>query len=445
MRPMKNDWRQKLHLEPGSGWLNDPNGLSYFKGYYHVYFQYSPESALGKGPKCWGHWQSKDMLSWEFTGTVLYPDIPEDRNGVYSGCGLVEGDTLYLYYTGNVKEKGDYDYITAGRGANVILVTTKDGHHMSPKQVLLRNSDYPADCSCHVRDPKVWKEGSVYKMALGARKLDDTGCVLFYTSENLTSWRFEQEVSVPDFGYMWECPDVLWLNGKHYLSISPQGVKHTEYTHQNVYSSGYFVNDKEFEEWDHGFDFYAPQSFEAPDGRRLLIGWMGIGDIPYTNPTVQMGWQHCLTLPREITVGKDGRLLQNPIRELQALREKKKEFSQGAMMQTQLPFELIATTPGRFTILFGEMLKLQYADGVFSMVFLDENTGSGRDRRNVKLTRCDELRVIADTSSLEIYLNGGEKVMSSRFYPAVREVSLFTENLRGVLYELKGLEVRNLG
>ena len=101
---MKNDWRQKLHLEPESGWLNDPNGLSYFQGKYHVYFQYAPESALGTGPKCWGHWQSKDLLHWEFTGTVLSPDLPEDQNGVYSGCGLVRGDTLYLFYTGNVKE-----------------------------------------------------------------------------------------------------------------------------------------------------------------------------------------------------------------------------------------------------------------------------------------------------------------------------------------------------
>ena len=442
---MKNDWRQKLHLEPESGWLNDPNGLSYFQGKYHVYFQYAPESALGTGPKCWGHWQSKDLLHWEFTGTVLSPDLPEDQNGVYSGCGLVRGDTLYLFYTGNVKEPGDYDYITAGRGANVILVTTADGHHMSPKQVLLRNADYPSDCSCHVRDPKVWEEDGRYHMALGARKLDDTGCVLFYTSEDLLHWEFACEKSVPDMGYMWECPDVLLLNGKHYLSISPQGLTHTEFTHQNVYSSGYFVTETEFEEWDYGFDFYAPQTFAAPDGRRLLIGWMGIGDIPYTNPTTALGWQHCLTIPREITVGADGRLRQQPVRELETLRKGRQEVPRDAVIQTTLPFELIAPVEGSCAIRLGDGLQLQYADGVFSLFFLDEQVGGGRNRRNVRLTQCTQIRLIADTASLEIYLNDGEKVMSSRFYPTDSELRITMERLCGTLYALDGLEVRNLG
>ncbi len=163
---MKNDFRQAFHLEPQSGWLNDPNGLCWFKGYYHVYFQYAPDNAEGAANKCWGHFQSKDLTSWEFTGTVLFPDTPDDRNGVYSGCGFVKGDTLYLFYTGNVKQDGDYDYITAGRGANTILVTTKDGVTMSEKKVLLRNSDYPDYCSCHVRDPKVWEQDGEYKMVL---------------------------------------------------------------------------------------------------------------------------------------------------------------------------------------------------------------------------------------------------------------------------------------
>ena len=182
---MKNDLRQKLHLEPTKGWLNDPNGLCFFKGEYHVYFQYSPDSAEGKGKKCWGHWSSPDLLKWKFTGTVLFPDLPEDRDGVYSGCGFVKEDTLYLFYTGNVKEAGDHDYITSGRGANVILVTTEDGHRMSPKKVLLRNQDYPDYCSCHVRDPKVWEEDGAYHMVLGARTLDSKGCVLYYVSEDL--------------------------------------------------------------------------------------------------------------------------------------------------------------------------------------------------------------------------------------------------------------------
>lgn len=165
---MKNDLRQQLHLEPQSGWLNDPNGLCFFKGRYHVYFQYAPGSADGSGKKCWGHFQSRDMISWEFTGTVLFPDSPDDADGVFSGSAVVRGDTLYLFYTGNVEQQGDFDLITAGRGANTILVTTKDGVTMSEKKVVLRNSDYPGYCSCHVRDPKVWEQdGTVWCLAQG--------------------------------------------------------------------------------------------------------------------------------------------------------------------------------------------------------------------------------------------------------------------------------------
>ena len=138
---MKNDLRQKLHLEPKSGWINDPNGLCYFKGEYHVYYQYSPDSPTGSGRKCWGHLKSPDLINWRSMGIVLFPDTPDDKDGVYSGCGFVKDDTLYLFYTGNVKEDGDHDYVTSGRGANVILVTTQNGHDMSDKKVLLRNSD----------------------------------------------------------------------------------------------------------------------------------------------------------------------------------------------------------------------------------------------------------------------------------------------------------------
>ncbi|MBR1384605.1 MAG: glycoside hydrolase family 32 protein, partial [Ruminococcus sp.] len=320
---MKNNWRQLLHLEPEKGWLNDPNGLSFFNGDYHFYFQYAPESAYGAGGKCWGHWAGKTLTDWKFTGAVLRPDFPDDRSGVYSGCGIVKDGLLYLFYTGNVKEDGDHDYVTSGRGANVILVTTADGVTMSEKRTLLRNSDYPDYCSCHVRDPKVWEEDGSYHMVLGARTLDDKGCVLFYRSDDLISWSFEKVQSVPDFGYMWECPDVIRLEGQRFLSVSPQGLSHEKCRNQNVYSSGYFryVDGElcDFEEWDYGFDFYAPQTFTAPDGRTLLVGWMGIGDIPYTNPTAELGWQHCLTVPRELTLNADGHICEKPFRELEKL------------------------------------------------------------------------------------------------------------------------------
>lgn len=440
---MEKKWRQRLHLEPPQGWLNDPNGLCYFKGKYHVYFQYSPDGVCGEGKKCWGHYQSSDFLHWEYTGIVLVSDIPEDRNGVYSGCAFVTDDRMEIFYTGNVKEKGDYDYITAGREANVIYVYTEDGCVMSEKNVLLRNQDYPENCSCHVRDPKVWREDDGYRMVLGARTLDDRGEVLFYRSDDLTSWSFEKEVSIPDFGYMWECPDCFTIDGHRYLSISPQGLPQEEFRYQNIYSSGYFRYDgnqlTDFEEWDYGFDFYAPQTFEAPDGRRILIGWMGIGDIPYTNPTVELGWQHCLTLPREVTIAADGGLRQSPIRELEDLRGEKRMFSAGETIEVSLPFDLNAQIEEEFCLQLSGC-EISFREGVLTVRFTDESTGSARTVRRARLDQCRNMRMIADMSSLEIYINDGRTVFSTRYYPAGEKIKLAAEGLSCEIYKLKSMK-----
>lgn len=447
MNKINGKWRQLLHLEPPRGWLNDPNGLCWFNGKYHVFFQYAPDDVNGGVKKSWGHYQSHDLINWNFTGTVIAPDIPEDRSGAYSGSAIIANGVMELFYTGNVKEVGDYDYITSGRGANVIRVSSKDGRSFSEKRVLLRNSDYPEYCSCHVRDPKLWEENGKYYMILGARTLANEGCVLIYQSDDLDEWRFEKKISVPDFGYMWECPDVFEVGGQRLLSVSPQGLPHTEYENQNVYSSGYFrMNGDDlngFEEWDHGFDFYAPQTFQAPDGRRILIGWMGIGDIPYTNPTAPLGWQHCLTLPREITVSKGGAVLQNPVRELELLRNE--EFAVSDNEIIPLPCELFGKVNESFEITFDNALTLTYDGKIFRVEFTNDSVGGGRTVRNCKLEKCADIRVIADMSSLEIYLDGGRKVLSTRFYPENKTVNLRVRGIALNGWRLNGMEVKIIG
>lgn len=446
---MTNKWRQKLHIEPPRGWLNDPNGLCWFNEKYHVFFQYSHDSADGGGKKCWGHYESSDLLKWNFVGTALLPDIHEDRNGVYSGSAIIANDIMEIFYTGNVKEDGDYDYVTSGRGANVIRVSSKDGQSFSEKRVLLRNSDYPEYCSCHVRDPKLWEENGEYYMILGARTLANEGCVLIYESDNLDEWRFVKKLTVPDFGYMWECPDMFDVGGQRLLSVSPQGLPHTEYENQNVYSSGYFFMDGDdlsgFQEWDYGFDFYAPQTFCAPDGRRILIGWMGIGDIPYTNPTVSLGWQHCLTLPREIAVSKDGAVLQTPIRELELLRSEELTVSDSECKIVTLPCELYGKASGSFEITLENALALTYDGKIFRLEFTNDSVGCGRTVRNCAVGKCEDIRIIADTSSLEIYLDGGRRVLSTRFYPENESVNLREHGISLTGWCLNGMEVNILG
>ena len=173
-------------------------------------------------------------------------------------------------------------------------------------------------------------------MVLGGRQKGDHGAVLFYRSQDLKNWEFDRELTTEDaFGYMWECPDFFELSGEKILSVSPQGLTTEEDRFQNIYQSGYFilqdgeVKAESFREWDMGFDFYAPQTFEDVKGRRILIGWMGMPDADddYTNPTAsEEKWQHCLTVPREITV-KNNMLYQWPVEELNTLRGDFKELT----------------------------------------------------------------------------------------------------------------------
>lgn len=436
-------YRQQLHLMPPVGWLNDPNGLCQFKGVYHAFFQYSPFDVNG-GVKMWGHYTSRDMISWEYQGVTLYPDQPFDCSGVYSGCAFIEDGEMDLYYTGNVKleDRDDYDYINTGREANTVLVTSQDGVHFSRKRLLMKNSDYPSDLTCHVRDPKVWKENGTYYMIQGARTKEDVGQALIFQSKDKINWKFRSRVQTKErFGYMWECPDYFQTEGVKILSASVQGLTGETWKDRNVYQSGYFTAEgdilgeyslSEYHLWDYGFDYYAPQSFETEDGRRIQIGWMGMPDCEeYSNQTISYGWQHCFTFPREVFV-KDGVVRQRPIRELE---ERKRLIREAASCLEETGAEVFLADiqnieNGRFHAVVGEALNLEYENGQFVMRFSNEDgafVSCGRKMRAVKTQNLTDVKILADKSSVEVFVNDGEFVFSTRYYPQKAGVRIEAE------------------
>lgn len=462
-RVKSDPYALKFHLMPKVGWLNDPNGLCQYKGEYHVFFQYAPFDAEG-GLKFWGHYTSKDLINWQYKGTELFADQPYDCHGVYSGSALVEEDKMYLYYTGNVKYAGDYDYINAGRGHNTVLAISEDGVNFKHKQLIMENADYPENMSCHVRDPKVWKAGDTYYMVQGARDQESVGQVIVFASSDRVNWKVENIIkSKEKFGFMWECPDYVELAGEKLLLISPQGIAAEGIKYQNIYQSGYYkvqgditkegYSLSEFEELDRGFDFYAPQTFVDEQGRRILIGWIGLPDIQdlYSNPTTQYGWQHALTVPRVLTM-KEGKLHQNPVEELEALRQNEVslQVEEEAMLQVKETFELqveIEKLEGDLNITLREGTSLYYdaKEKVFSLSF--DACGFGRDKRSVSLEKLTSLRVLADTSALEIFLNEGEEVFASRFYPNKEALGIHLEGkgLKGSLklWEMKAMKIED--
>lgn len=447
-------FRTKFHIMPPVGWLNDPNGLCQLRGVFHVYFQYSPLNVNGGGG-FWGHCESRDLLHWEYKEPVLTTDIPEDACGVYSGSALVEDGRIYLFYTGNVKKPGDYDYIDAGRVSTQLLVESEDGRHMSEKIKLLGMEDYPADMTQHIRDPKVWKENGRYYMILGARKRawqkdgrrQDKGGALVYVSEDKLHWDLEQEIFPEEyFGYMWECPDIFYLEGKKVLSFSPQGLEPQKEKFQNIYQSGYgFLSDDEkpeetFTEWDMGFDFYAPQTFEAEDGRRILIGWAGMPDTGtvHKNLSVANGWQHCLTLPRELTL-EDGRIRQRPVRELAGLGWQMPDWDGKTAYHWSgraVKLDVKGLEGRNCRILLGtaeNCLSIEAAGDAVTLSYINKKgevsaCGGGRRSRIGRLERpADSLCLLVDSSIVEVFVNEGEMVFTARVYLENEERDLTVE------------------
>ena len=447
--PSVGPWKPEFHLTPPVGWLNDPNGLCYFRGEYHVFYQYAPFDANG-GVKFWGHCKSRDLLSWERCPVMLCPDQPWDLHGAYSGSALCEEDGMYLFYTGNVKYDGGYDYIMTGREHNTALAFSPDGIRLEWKRLLMGPGDYPAGLSRHVRDPKVWRQDGRYYMVLGARTADGAGEVLVFSSEDKLRWTHINTLRTSrPFGYMWECPDLFELDGQWFLMVSPQGVEKTGLGFENKYACGYFPLKGdfrgeyalgEFVPLDYGFDFYAPQTFS--DGkRRLLMGWMGMPDAEYTNPTVAHGWQHCLTVPREMTC-VNGRLRMRPAAELEGLREARRAYALAGPQSIALPrsSEILVDCEGPLSLdLSGAHLEAEGGQLTLSI----RRGGCGRTLRTAPVEAVHSLRILADTSALEIFVNGGETVLSVRWYPEGGERTLTARGSGHVsVYGLRPLSIQ---
>jgi beta-fructofuranosidase len=300
-------------------------------------------------------------------------------------------------------------------------------------------------------------------MVLGTQR-EGKGAVLVYTSNDLRQWHYLGVVAENDgsLGSMWECPD-FFSQGEHdILLFSPQGIAPQGERYQNLYQTGYLVGKFDdatgklqhgvFEELDKGFDFYAAQTFLDAKGRRILLGWMDMWEAPM--PTQAYGWAGALTLPRELTCNAQGKIFMKPVPELQALRGHHRHYEpyilspeqQGACVFQGDCFEMITTfsLDGCGASAFGLKVRCS-ADGQEetvimydveqAMISVDRNR-SGRGVNGIRRSRLHDVsnhqvtfHLYADRSSLELFVNDGEVVFSSRIYPdpASRENFVFTQ------------------
>ncbi len=439
----KDFWRQKYHIQGIVGLINDPNGFSQFKGKYHMFYQWNPLGTIHKN-KTWAHSISDDLLHWKRLKTALRPDTWYSKDGVYSGSAIVDDEKLYLFYTGNVKDAD------GNRESYQCLAVSNDGENFERWEPSIVNQ--PDGYTRHIRDPKIWKKDGKFYAVIGIQSKDLEGKAVLYSSENIKDWKFEGEIAganhgkIKDFGFMWECPDYFQLKDektgeiKDLLVFSPQGLEPEGDLYNNKYQTGYlfgkldyekpeFEISSDFVEIDRGHDFYAPQSMEDDKGRRIIVGWMGVPEEE-DFPTVKNEWIHCLTLPRELKV-IDGKLYQLPIKEMESIRGEKIGFNEKVTGEVKVGTGTTYELKARFNDINSDfglklrtgknseiVLKFDYNDKKF---VLDRTKGEQPDKRLRKVYLGNisklELTVFVDNSSVEVFINGGQEVFSSRIFP----------------------------
>ncbi len=303
-----------IHFKAQSGWINDPNGLCFFKGQYHIFYQYFPYD-LEWGTMHWGHATTTDFINYEHHPIALFPSVEHDQNGVFSGSSFIEDGAMNLFYTGVKYNNFASDIHRYGDKlfkSSQLKITSIDGFtfdNFKGKDVVLGVLNRPEGDPIHTRDPKVWKKDNKYYMLLGSNIINDEnnqGCLLFYESADLTNFKQIAVFTIPNLGHMWECPDYFEIGDNGFVIMSPEGtMQNCEYpSHVQIAKAKFNYKDKlslqsEFELIDIGLDCYAPQTFEDENRVRTLISWIR---MPKAIEDNTIG---CFTMPRTIQYEDD--------------------------------------------------------------------------------------------------------------------------------------------
>lgn len=443
--------RPEFHLSARVGWMNDPNGFSFYNGQYHMFYQYHPYDNIW-GPMHWGHAVSHDLLHWEFLPAALAPDEPYDRDGCFSGSAvtLPDGRQL-LMYTGVIKERLKNGG-TSEIQSQCLAVGDGTDYEKYGKNPVLDEKDLPEGASPYdFRDPKIWrKEDGTYYCVAANRAADDSGQILLFTSSDGFDWHYRKVLAANNnrFGKMWECPDFFQLDERWVLITSPMDMLPSGFEYHNGNGTLCLIGDfdentEDFAEEhnqavDYGIDFYAPQTILTPDGRRIMIGWMQNWDTCNFR-TQNISWFGQMSLPRELSV-KNGRLYQNPIKELLSMRRNEVSYQDVPVSGTvrldgirgrKVDMELTIRPGGgelyqKFAVRFAQNEKYQTSFSFRpreSILKIDRKfSGSRRaiihQRRSKVNSKNGELklRIILDRFSVEAFVNDGEQVMTAIIY-----------------------------
>ncbi|CYV32673.1 glycoside hydrolase family 32 protein [Streptococcus suis] len=421
-------FKPQAHLTPETGWINDPNGFIYFRGEYHLFYQFNPYESVW-GPMHWGHAKSKDLVNWEQLPVALAPDKAYDKDGCFSGSAIVKDDVLWLMYTGHiVNEDG-----TVSQVQNMAFST--DGIHFEKiEQNPVATADgLPEEVIANdFRDPKIFEKDGHYYSVVATKHKDNVGCIVLLSSPNLTDWKFESIFlkGETNQGFVWECPDYFEVDGQEYLIISPMRYQKDGNDfiniNSNIFVTGHVDWDKKvfvadsFKEIDHGHDFYAAQTTEGPEGERIMVAWMHTWGRKLVTNDLDHKWYGQMTLPRILKPSQKDLLQVVPTSVLAGFEEI--EIGQDIQGPSKLSLKLEDSLELK---LGSDQDYLQFGyDKERQEVYIDRShlkiQQAGEEEwstvRRAVTVKATDLLVLIDTNCLEIFINDGQETLTSTFY-----------------------------
>ncbi len=447
-------FRPQFHFTPKKNWMNDPNGLVYHDGTYHLFYQYYPDDIVW-GPMYWGHAVSNNLINWKHKPIALYPD----KHGyIFSGCAVVDHNNtsgfgteknpplvaIFTYHLREKEEAGRNDYQTQGIAFSLDNGDTWIKHDDNPVLGNKSKKDF--------RDPKVFFHNETKQWIMVLVAGDH---VKFYNSPNLKKWThlsdFGKEIGA--HGGVWECPDLFKLKiegtneEKWILLISidygaPNGGSGTQYFVGDFDGEAYKVQHKDHKWVDMGTDNYAGITFNnTPNGKRILMGWMSNWQYGLKTPTKT--WRGAMTLPRELSLIKENNkcFLRNEV--IKSFDNQITQILEKDYIYLKDVFELehsnFNQTEIRFNTNLSKRLSISYKNNkneslIFEinpdkkemildrkqsgMVNFDENFASCKHKLTYYLyDKVVDVRIILDWSSIEIFIDHGKYVMTEQIFP----------------------------
>ena len=326
--------RPQFHLLPAANWMNDPNGPIYWKGQYHMFFQYNPNGAYW-GDMHWAHAVSSDMVHWRHLPVALSPTPGgPDQDGCFSGSAVVNSGAPTFIYTGVASVPKEQ--ATLSDGQHNFRETQCIATCNLPELTAWKKDPAPVIATppagleiTGFRDPCPWRLGDWWYLCVGSGLRGKGGMILLYRSRDFRHWEYlhplvegtmpagkqPNAVDPVASGEMWECPDFFAIRDKYLLIYSTQGKVFWQSGALDSESMRFHAGQSGL--LDHG-SFYAPKTQLDKDGNRILWGW-----IPETRPLEEYrasGWAGLMSLPRMLDLDSQGRLTMRVLTGIEGLR-----------------------------------------------------------------------------------------------------------------------------